>query len=151
LFKSVRINIDKPTPYLKENVELLKGSIVFDLGCGNGRNSKYLKSLGYEVFSFDKSPDYGKEIDLSEDNLPRKPTPNIILCNYVLCFLDNKGRKHLCNEINSISKSGTILMVELYPAKTGVVYSTEEIKKMFPNSVWNTRHMVKNRFILERV
>ena len=37
-------------------ITLLENSRVFDLGAGNGRHSFYMKTLGYEIFSGDVSP-----------------------------------------------------------------------------------------------
>ena len=43
---SVRININTPTPYLKNNLKLLipkncDKKNILDIGCGNGRNRKH--------------------------------------------------------------------------------------------------------------
>ena len=63
----------EPTPYLRKNIELFpeEGSAL-DIGCGNGRNSEYLRNLGYKVDSIDMVDDYGTQIILGKDNLPSK-------------------------------------------------------------------------------
>lgn len=152
--KAIRINNNEPTPYLRSKVKSLKYShkikFAVDLVCGNGRNSKYLKSLGYNVGAVDKFPIYGSKLDLGSEEIKLKKKPDLILCNYVFCFLSPKERRHLAKEINRISKVNTYLIVELYPAKQGYSYNTKEIKKLFPNDVWKTGHIVKDRFILQR-
>lgn len=150
-FKAIRCNNDNPTPYLQKQITQLglsSGNVV-DLGCGNGRNSKYLKRLGFSVYSFDKKPDYGQELDLACEKIPSVPSPNLIICNYVLCFMSPAERRHLANEINRVADTGCFLMIELYAAKTAHPYTTEGIRDLFPG--WETRHLVKNRFILQKV
>jgi chemotaxis methyl-accepting protein methylase len=107
--------------------------------------------MGFNVFSFDRKPDFGKELDLAHDKIPSVPPPGLIVCNYVLCFLNPKERKHLANEITRVAKPGCFLMVELYAAKEAHPYTTKEIRDMFPNNSWETRHLVKDRFILKRI
>lgn len=151
-FKAIRCNNDRPTPYLKKSIHklsLAEGNTVIDLGCGNGRNSRYLRSLGFNVFSFDRKPDFGQELDLARQKIPKVPNPNLIICNYVLCFMKPEERTHLANEINRISEAGCFLIVELYNAKTSHPYTTEDIREMFPE--WETRHLIKDRFILQKV
>jgi hypothetical protein len=61
-----------------------------DVGCGNGRNSKFMAGLGFEVISFDRKPDYGHQIELGERELPVFPgTANVVLLQYVLMFLEH--------------------------------------------------------------
>lgn len=152
-FKAIRCNNDKPTPYLRENIQKLKlssGSNVLDLGCGNGRNSKFLSGMGFSTFPFDKKPDFGKKLDLGCDSIPKVPSPSLIICNYVLCFMTTTERKHLVDEINRVAPSGCYLVIELYKAKTSTPYTTAGIRNMFPKSLWETRHLVKDRFILRK-
>jgi hypothetical protein len=121
------------------------------LGCGSGRNSNFLKALGFNVLSFDKKSDYGIALDLGHDKMPNDiPTPDLILCNYLFCFMKANERKHLAEEINKVARPGCFLMVELYSGKKTYPYTTIGIKKMFPKHQWKTRHLIKDRFILIR-
>jgi len=154
MFRAIRCGgIRTPTPYVKKHLPSLnipKTGLVIDLGCGNLRNSLYVKSLGFEkVMPMDKAGDFGLKIDLGTEKLPLKnDTVELVLCNYLLCFMSPNERKHLCQEINRVSKPGTHLMVELYPAKNGYKYSTKAIIDYFAG--WKTIHAIKDRFILRK-
>ena len=100
--KIVRSPHSAPTPYLKSLSGLFgkiinnRGCIwghkevikVVDLGCGNGRNSKYLESLFFNVLSFDKQDDYGYLLYLEKQSIPIfGGEVNIFLLQYVLMFI----------------------------------------------------------------
>jgi len=136
-FKPVRHNSKDPTPFLKKNFERYCSNIpkdhqVADLGCGNMRNTNYLKSLGYyNVWAFDKVPDCGGlEIDLGTELIPlADQIISIVLCNYVLCFLNELERMHLVFEMSRIAEQGGIAFVEMFPAKNSYPFSEVEIIK----------------------
>lgn len=46
-----------PRPVLIDNLENFKKGSVLDLGCGDGKDSKYLASKGFSVMAVDKSQD----------------------------------------------------------------------------------------------
>ena len=47
-----------PSPFLGPFASLLpKGTTVLDVGCGSGRDMKWLKERGFEVFGFERSPE----------------------------------------------------------------------------------------------
>ncbi len=47
-----------PSAFLGPFLEYLpKGSTVLDVGCGSGRDMKWLKERGFEVFGFERSPE----------------------------------------------------------------------------------------------
>jgi tellurite methyltransferase len=137
----------EPTPYLKKNVKLFpERGKVLDIGCGNGRNSKYMIELGYDVIAVDMAPpDFGVKLVLGEDPLPSGEY-DIILANYVLMFLTQIERKLVIEDIKSRSKEGTILMIEMYPAKDGYKYIFEDIVNEFED--WEAVRKSKDRCVL---
>lgn len=144
----VRCNRKDCTPYLRDNIKLFpKSGLCLDIGCGNGRNSKFMKEKGYDVISLDMVSDYGKEHILGKDLFPRA-SYDIILANYVLMFLNEKERHFVIKEIKKNSKVGTFLMVEMYPAKDSFSYDINVIITNFLN--WKVVRKSKDRFILRR-
>ena len=124
----------EPTPVLRSLRPLLvkAGSFCLanqrrqpravDLGCGNGRNGRWLKSLGYEVLSLDQHPpEGGFEADL------RKPIPvfdciaDVVLMQFILMFLEPKERDSLIDEAFRMLDFPGILVVEMMPVKSGLM------------------------------
>ncbi len=153
-FKPIRCGRHKPTPYLRKYLptipEEYKYKLLVDLGCGNLRNSGFANSIGYEnVLSFDKAGDYGIPVDLGSERIPvRAKKVSVILCNYLICFLNNEERKHLFSEIDRIATKGCYIFMEMYPAKQGTPYNTNEIRMLFVG--WKTIRFSKDRFILQK-
>lgn len=163
----IRCGRKTPCPYLKKNIKLLGGKTVVDIGCGNGRNAKYMQSLGYEVTAVDMAvnpEDVGdKSIDFIPMNLGRDIVPvhdgyaDIILANYILMFLNEKERDYVLKDINRMSKEGTKLMVELYPAKDSEMKTVEEcvafkdgMIEKFMEYGWRVLRRSNDKFIMER-
>jgi len=154
MFKPIRCPNERETPYVRRllpTVVAPKTGLVVDLGCGNLRNTKYAKSLGYgNIKSYDKAGDFGIKVDLGKEKIPiRSKKAIVILCNYVLCFLDDKERQHLINEIKRISKKGCYLFVEMYSAKSAFPYNIQDIYGTFSDS-WVIKHISKDRFLIQR-
>ena len=150
MFKPVRCNNYEPTPYVRKHLpKFAEAGTALDLGCGNLRNTKFAESLGYYVWPFDKGGDYGIKLDLGKEIIPLEEKVDLILCNYVMCFLTNQERRHLAKEIERFSKSGTYLILEMYSAKQGVPYNMNEIRSLF--SDWETIHNEKDRFVLKKI
>ena len=107
----VRCGRNSPTPYLVKNMKLfpIEGEVL-DIGCGNGRNSKFMIENGYEVTSTDMVGDFGIEMVLGQDDLPEGKF-DIILANYILMFLIEEERERVIQQIIDHSKTGTMLMV----------------------------------------
>jgi len=135
----VRCGKTCPNPYLIKNLKQSGiescdkcKSIVLDIGCGNGRNSKYMQSLGFEnIISLDMAGDFGIKCILGVDKMPiADDSINIILCNYLLMFLSDRERINVIKEIKRISSSGCIILVELYPAKDSYAKTKEEMMEM---------------------
>ena len=137
----VRCNKCNATPYLRDNLkkleidienDLFDPRVVLDVGCGNGRNSKYMKGLGFpEVFSLDMAGDYGTKCILGVDPIPIEDNyVDIILCNYSIMFLSPEERVSLMSEIKRVANDGCFIMVELYPAKDSYAKNKEEMMTM---------------------
>ena len=105
---------------------------IVDIGCGNGRNSKFLKEMGYSnVVAFDMADDYGYKMVLGEERFPLlSESADVILANYVLMFLDKKERRNVISEINRIAKPGCNIMMELYPAKDSYAKSKDKMLEL---------------------
>jgi len=128
--KVVRYGGKEATPYLRKNIDLfLQCSCMLDLGCGNGRNSRYLREHGIQPLPFDRCPDYGQEWKASED-IPVNGFVDGVLLNYILMFLTEAELVKIASEINRLTKSGAILMVELEVVKMSFTDTMEKVKTL---------------------
>lgn len=106
---------------------------VLDAGCGNGRNSIYLASLGLQVDAVDYSPVAISEVErkIEENQLTGKvniwernlddPFPfasntfDLCLDFYVFChFQDEQLRRHYINELCRVTKPGGYTLSVLF-------------------------------------
>lgn len=121
---------------------------VLDVGCGNGRNSHYMKSLGYSVTSIDMVGDFGTSIVLGHDKLPAGKF-DIILANYVLMFLNKKEQTKLLRQIEKCASAGCVFVVEMYPAKDAFPYNFDAmVEKLLKN--WQKLRKSKERCVLRK-
>jgi hypothetical protein len=120
-----------------------------DLGAGNLRNTEFARSLGWCVLPLDAAGDHGSlRIDLGKDRLPCDDgSVDLFLCNYTLCFLDEKQRAHLVSEVRRAAKGGAHIFVEMYKAKNSFPYDTREISNRLG---WKIVRMSKDRFVARR-
>ena len=126
----VRCGKTSPTPFLKKSLKFIEdkklGSVV-DIGCGNGRNTLFLRQEGFQnVTPLDMKPDFGIPITLGKDAFPVK-SADVILANYVLMFLSLKERKQIYREIKRIASHGCTFIYELYPAKDSYCLTKEDM------------------------
>lgn len=155
-----------PSPYLKKNlcklIHMPSGSVgawdkedlhILDIGCGNGRNSEYLKSMGYtNVVSLDMAGDYGSRCVIDKNPLPLfAASVDVILANFIFMFLDKGERSRLVGELKRASGNNCVLMVELYPAKdseTPTETSMLELQReLFEAFGWRKVNYSKGKFI----
>lgn len=165
----VRCGRISPTPYLRDNWELITkkdiNKSVLDVGCGNGRNINFLKSLGFKnVLGVDMAAgDDCKGIVLGKDSLPAcesnsSHTWDVILANYILMFLSPKERDSVINDIDSLASKNAFLMVELYAAKDSYAKNAHELLELKTELVdeleslgWKKIKSAKERFIMQRI
>lgn len=107
----VRCGRNTPTPYVRDNLPLFKNIdenqfniTVLDVGCGNGRNTVFLRHHGFEhVSALDMAGDFGAKCELGKDRIPFCGKHfNVVLCNYVFMFLSEKERAFLIKEIRRV-------------------------------------------------
>ena len=150
----VRHSSSQPTPFLVAQQHRLLCIAVncmlkkdrrpraVDLGCGNGRNSEYLKSLSFDVLSFDRKPDYGCQFELGEKDLPvPNGTVNVVLLQYVMMFLPcGSGMSPFSRVIQQTVKmmtSPSMAVVELADVKNSLFHGKhlsdllDVVEKMF--------------------
>lgn len=165
----VRCGRNTETPYLRKNAKLLTadadhGGVAVDIGCGNGRNSKFAVDLGYTVYAFDmaKGQTCCKDliafdaIVLGKDALPLNDNcVNLILANYILMFLNKRELMRIMLEMHRISAAGCKMVIELYPAKDSYTPTVEacttllnDISKTFSKHGWDVKRKSKDRMIL---
>lgn len=132
---------------------------IIDLGCGKGRNLYYLKKIGFKNLTAIDINEF-KEINKNyinfikadlKEGIQIKEKFDIILCNYLLMFIENK--KALISEINNISEDGCFCVVELNKKilKNGLPYDFKEIINLFSNEwdIVNIR-LKQNKFIAKK-
>lgn len=152
--KAVRCGNAKETPYLRKHLPGISRPVfglAVDLGAGNLRNTKFARDLGWFVLPFDRAGDNGSvKSDLGTDRLPlNAESVDLLLCNYLLCFMDDGQRRHLMSEIDRVAKPGAHVVVEMYKAKTSIPYDIKEIVGMLGNG-WRVVRMSKERFIARK-
>lgn len=152
----VRCNISVATPYLRAVMPEVLGLLgdkyivpVVDLGAGSGRNMEYVAhQVGDKaaMFGFDLKPSHPdvKPLHLGVDDIPIvDKCADIVLCNYLLMFLDWEERSKLYIEIDRISSPGCSMVIELYPAKSGhfpdsesLIILANEVRQFFESKGW---------------
>jgi len=169
--KLVRLNNKTPSPYLRKHWKQLLPAFcgpedcrVVDLGCGNGRNSRFLKSkrfnypLFVDFYSLDVDPKQYSEAQacrLGKDKLPvHTDRIQVFLANYLFMFLNGKGRRKLIWQIKRLAEEDSRIMVELYASKNSYATTPEDIanlqRELIAELNWNIIHEGAGRFIASK-
>lgn len=161
--KAVRCGNKNATPYLRKHIDLFTecagddGHIV-DIGCGNGRNTEYLKELGFKVLPLDAVNDYGIRWFAGSIIPTEAGSADCVLCNYLLMFLDHHARNDVYDEITRISHKETRLLIELEMVKQSWTPDVDtlhalndEVSHAMIQRGWRSIHGTKNRWIFEKI
>lgn len=169
--KAVRLHgksHNEPTPYLRKWApKMLEAGMdedvhLVDLACGNMRNTKFLWSLGIATkedgsLALDMWPDaYGSDHWIASQMIPVfNDGAGLILCQYLLMFLDDSQLHHVLAEINRVAGPKCVLIVELQNVKQGrkllAAPTFGALCRLAPNDMeWECIHMSKMRFICQR-
>lgn len=135
--KVVRHNSLEPSPFLVEAEPTLKSIVMacrtdnvmpraVDIGCGAGRQSRFLESLGFEVLAFDRKPDYGYPIELGERPLPIfSSVANVVVMSYVLMFIEKDKLDKVLTQTMGLTAYPCVMAVELADVKTGLLHGDD--------------------------
>ena len=146
----VRCGKQSPTPYLNKYEWLIRRKErALDIGCGNGRNTRFLQELGITVDSIDMAGDFGMKRILGKDPLPKRKY-GTILANYILMFLNRKERYNVMRDINDRAKPGAIFICEMYPAKDAYEYDFDKIVGYFTRRGWSKVRKSQDKCILKK-
>jgi len=134
----VRHGTTKPSPFLVQASPTLNAIVsscrfacqpprAVDIGCGNGRQSRFLEQIGFEVLAFDRKPDYGSQIELGIDPLPVFPrSVNVVVLSYVMMFLNPEAlHKVVAQAFSCLKWKPSALVVELQDVKSGLIHGEQ--------------------------
>ena len=151
----------EPLLLIKTYASLATGTHALDIACGNGRHSRYLASMGFEVDALDISSVaisqlqntphiYPKEVDFDSYQLAQNRY-DLIVCSY---FLE---RKLFPQMLHALKEGGVIIMEtflhddanERVPSNPAFRLQKGELEKHFApsceliklESFWDTDHM----------
>ena len=174
----VRCSRKGMTPFLRSSLPkiqlelcdadtLVSDLYVVDIGCGNGRNIAGLVEAGFSrdlVHGYDMCPSARDiKLMLGRDEFPAiNCSTDLVLANYVLMFLNDIELMQVFNEINRITTHGSILVIELYPAKDSRIKTDIEmvafqheihrrLEKALPDGHrWDRKRWNKGKCVLQR-
>ena len=153
---SVQYTGSKPSPFLVKHHNMMDDEYpILDIGCGNMRNTKWLRSKGYLVFPIDmiRPQCYGSDSvvlkTLPRDSLPTGYYDGFLL-NYVLMFMSNKERTRICKQIDSRARPSAIVFIEMYESVSGKSYDLKKIIGEYIDRGWWVVRKQNNRCILRK-
>jgi len=141
----VRTGCKRESPFLRSVLPILTGvafekskntisyrPTVLDLGCGSGRNGKFLEEAGFEVLSFDRCPDHGHALDLSkEESLPVfTASVDVVLFQFVAMFLDKGTLNMVMHEIHRVASPCCLAVVEVAAVRNCLTPTAAEAKAL---------------------
>jgi SAM-dependent methyltransferase len=168
----VRCNKPDATPFLKKVYEshlcelLCVGAELYlptcvDLGCGNGRNTEFMRKHGFRVIPIDHASGTAgyRDVVLGESDLPVfDQSVGVVLANYVLMFLTPVQGVNVLREINRITAVGGYLVLEYYPAKDSWCPDVDSALRMQSTDItwfnvrgWETIKNLKHRAVLRKI
>ncbi len=124
IYKEIGAVQTEPTNFMKENVHLLlkKDARVLDIGCGTGRNTRYIHEKGIEVIGVDKleeaikiaklkAPDIHFEVaDAQTLPFPDNSFSGVVCLHVIEHHLPEEIRQ-IIREIARVVKKGGILLL----------------------------------------
>lgn len=147
---------DMLTPIYGQPAKEIQNTGIMDIGCGNGRNLRYLHEKGFRnTVGFDMVNDCGYQIALGKEKFPLlNGSVSVILANYVFMFLSAAERHQVIKEIKRVASWRCRIMVELYPAKDSETPTDEDCtrlqNKLIEELGWKVIVNNKHRFIVGR-
>jgi len=91
---------------------------AIDLGCGFGRNSRYLRdNCWVEVLSFDRCPDYGICLELGGELPVFTGCVDLVLFQFVAMFLGGMALEKTLLEIHRVAAPGCLAVMEVAAVK----------------------------------
>lgn len=170
----VRCHRQGMTPFLRTSVSAIRHAVtagerklssvtVIDIGCGNGRNMEGLRELGFgKVSGYDMCADAPGSVPVVLGHTPfpcSDGKADVILANYVFMFLDEAETTQVLREINRSSHAGSMLVLELYPAKDSRIRDDKQMLNMQHDlyeelmrdaASWASLRWCKGKFLLRR-
>ena len=152
---------------LNKILKIKKEGFVIDLGCGEGKLTKFFLSKGFNVTAIDNSEEnvdklkknlkrFGNKVKIVKTNLEEfsfDKDYDVIIAKNVLHFLSNEKAKELIEEIkNHTKKDGINLIIGLtikdrFYNKKRFFIKEREMKKMYKG--WNFLFF-KSFFMLDK-
>lgn len=140
---------------------------VLDLGCGNGRNTEYLRKFGWSVMPYDMKTDYKGACQPSwiagTDPIPNAGgSADLVLCQYLLMFLDDAEIFRLLLEIARVVRIGGFALFEVENIAQGRQVRISKVARFFLESDhlterqrmargrWEQFHMANDRCIMRK-
>ena len=164
--KAVRLtNAKEATPYLRKwlpkmlEAGMSRNTRCVDLACGDMRNTNYLWKSGIcKVQALDAVPDaYGALYWTASQMIPApNDSMGLILCQYLLMFLNDHVLHHLMAEIDRVAGDKCVLVVELQKVKQGVrLPDMHEVVRLLDSTgkrykLWNVIHRTRTHAIFQR-
>ena len=162
----VRVANTKPSPFLVSIAEdpgmfdamHTEGyqPVAVDLGCGNGRNSEYLKSEGgFKVYSYDKHPDYehANKWNAGETVPHYSNTVDVVLCQFVVMFLTDEEIEHTFAEVTRMLKHRGLAVFQTENVKTGRNIPLRELLTKYAprQNGWEYAVRTKKAAVIDRI